>query len=100
MLKYSDLLVYKFLQPSFWGMFRGGLFASCEPLYLDRKISKHLACREKSITIAATISTTPLYNAYQGGTYFLYTDGRANRKYADTLKVMDVKNYLDYCETI
>ena len=33
------------------------------------------AVRLKNIIFAITISATPLYNAYQGGTYFLYTYG-------------------------
>ncbi|OUO14369.1 hypothetical protein B5F93_08105 [Odoribacter splanchnicus] len=41
----------------------------------DRKISECLQYSRKNIIFASTISATPLYNAYQGGTYFLYTHG-------------------------
>lgn len=35
-----------------------------------RKTSKCLQYGRKNIIFAITISATPLYNAYQGGTYF------------------------------
>lgn len=35
-----------------------------------RKTSKCLQYGRKNIIFAVTISATPLYNAYQGGTYF------------------------------
>ena len=37
---------------------------------LDRKISECMHYSWKNIIIATTISATPLYNAYHGGTYF------------------------------
>ncbi len=42
------------------------------------------AVQQKNTIFALTISATPLYNAYQGGTYFFYTYGnihKATHKY-------------------
>ena len=39
------------------------------------------AVQQKTIIFAATISATPLYNAYQGGTYFLYTYGNNHNNF-------------------
>ena len=44
-------------------------------IFFDRKTAKCLQYHKKNIIFALTISATPLYNAYQGGTYFLYTYG-------------------------
>lgn len=41
----------------------------------DKKYRNICSTAEKNIIFALTISATPLYNAYQGGTYFLYTYG-------------------------
>ena len=43
--------------------------------YLSFINCNNIASVRKNIIFAITISATPLYNAYQGGTYFLYTYG-------------------------
>ena len=40
--------------------------------HFRRFLAKNFVCSEKSRTFVATIPTTPLNNAYHGGTSFLY----------------------------
>ena len=66
MLKYKLLRIFHF-----YLRLIAKVLISC----LIEKYRNICSTAEKNIIFALTISATPLYNAYQGGTYFLYTYG-------------------------